>query len=116
MGIRGSEEMKVFVICSKGLAERGLQYTHKLEYEGHKVFFPLRDTKQVHTTANAVVHSNLRGIEDVDEVHILWDGSSYGSIFDLGMAYALRKRIKVIYVPSRMWYTHLKNNLGGYLK
>jgi len=108
--------MKVFIICSKGLFKKGLKHTVELESAGCEVFFPLRDTKQVKTTANAVVRSNLKGIKDVDEVHILWDGSSYGSIFDLGMAYALNKKIAVIYVPSRTWYTHLKNNLGRYLK
>jgi len=87
-----------------------------MEIQGYDVFFPLRDTKQTATTANAVVHSNLRGIKGVDEVHLIWDGSSFGSIFDLGMAYALEKPVKVVYVPSRTWLLHLKNNLGRYLK
>jgi hypothetical protein len=28
-----------------------------------------------------------------DEVHVFWDAESFGSHFDLGMAYALGKRI-----------------------
>lgn len=108
--------MKVFVICSKGLKTLGLKYVNSLENQGHKVFFPLRDTKQVKTTAKAILHSNKQGMLGADEAHIIWDGSSYGSIFDLGMAYALEKPIKVVHLPNRTWLIYLKKNLGSYLK
>jgi len=108
--------LKVFVACSKGLQTKGLAYTMAMELNGTSVFFPLRDTKQIKTTANAVLHSNLKGIKDADEVHVIWDGSSYGTIFDIGMAYALGKTVKVVYVPNRTWYSHLRNNMGMELK
>lgn len=35
-------------------------------------------------------------MQAADEVHVLWDAQSYGSHFDLGMAYALGKPMKGI--------------------
>jgi hypothetical protein len=32
-------------------------------------------------------------MHEADEVHVFWDVESFGSHFDLGMAYALNKRI-----------------------
>jgi hypothetical protein len=32
-------------------------------------------------------------MRNADEVHVFWDVESFGSHFDLGMAYALNKRI-----------------------
>jgi hypothetical protein len=32
-------------------------------------------------------------MREADEVHVFWDVESFGSHFDLGMAYALGKRI-----------------------
>ncbi len=105
--------MKIFIAHSLGL-DCACKYVSELEISGNEVYFPKRDTPQ-DTSASEVLKANLRGIKWCDEVHVLWDGSSYGTIFDLGSAYALGKPIKVIYMPKRTWFTYLKDNLGGYL-
>lgn len=35
-----------------------------------------------------------------DVVHFVWDGISQGCLFDLGMAFAMQKKIIVISVPD----------------
>ena len=43
-----------------------------------------------------------------DEVHVLWDGRSTGTIFDLGMCFALNKKIKTIYLEKKNFVNLLK--------
>ncbi|MFA5891785.1 MAG: hypothetical protein WDA27_12675 [Actinomycetota bacterium] len=64
-----------------------------LELAGHSVYYPARDTPQDDPTGLEICKTNRRAIELADEVHIIWDGESMGSIFDLGVAFALRKKI-----------------------
>ena len=108
--------MRIYIAHSMGLKKMCRTYVKKLEKKGHKTYFPARDTPQESTTAEEILKANLDGIEWAEEVHVFWDGSSYGTIFDLGNAYALDKPIKVIYVAARTWYSHLKNNLGQVLE
>lgn len=91
-----------------------LGYVKKLEKKGCKVYFPFRDTPQ-NKSIPKILEANLKGIKWCDEVHLLWDGTSHGSLFDLGSAYALGKPIKVVYVTRRTWYSHLVEFLGRYL-
>ena len=99
--------MKIYIICPvRQLSENwrdGLsKYVEALEAQGHQVHFPPRDTRQNDRTGYNICTQNRKAIEEADEIHIAWDGKSKGSLFDLGMAFALRKRIKVItgYFPQ----------------
>ena len=40
-------------------------------------------------------------IEMADEVHIIWDARSVGTVFDFGMAFALRKKVRIIYIERK---------------
>jgi gluconate kinase len=81
----------VYVDCDSSLDS----YVVKLESEGNEVHYPIRDVNQ-----------NIRGIEickahkeamiECDEVHIAWNKSSSGSIWDAGMAWVLNKPIKLV--------------------
>lgn len=103
--------MRIYISHSLGLREKVAKYVKELEDQGHEVYFPSRDTNQGLTAAK-ILEANFKGVEGRDEVHVIWDGASYGTIFDLGMAYALRIPIKVVYIAGRTWYSHLKENLG----
>ncbi len=72
-------------------------YVKQQEEEGHKVFFPLEDTPQGDETGYQILQTEYRAIKDADEVHVFWDKESKGSHFDLGMAFALRKRIVMVH-------------------
>jgi hypothetical protein len=49
----------------------------------------------------AVLTENRAKMEWADEVHLIYDGRSYGSLFDFGMCFALRKPLKIIYISPK---------------
>ena len=65
------------------------------EYDLH---WPPRDTNQVDDTGYRICGDNLKAISEADTIHFVWDGKSQGCLFDLGMAFALGKKI----IPVRM--------------
>ena len=40
-------------------------------------------------------------LEQADEIHVIWDQRSLFTIFDLGMAFALRKKLRVIFLEPK---------------
>lgn len=90
--------MKIYIICSVREADpadtaflrRGVKL---LREEGHEVFFPPDDAPQDDVTGRAIIETEAQAIRDADEVHVFWDVNSKGSHFDLGIAYALGKKI-----------------------
>ncbi len=51
---------------------------------------------------------NREMIELADEVHVLWDQRSLGTMFDFGMAFALRKPIKIVFLEPKTFTNALK--------
>lgn len=94
--------MKVFMICPvRGHSSDETEaWCKKLEADGHQVHWPPRDTEQndLHGGINICL-ANRAAIEQADMVAVVWDPSSSGSHFDLGMAFALRKPILLLDVP-----------------
>ena len=68
-------------------------HRESLETNGHEVHYPPRDAPQLCPTGRTICETHRAAMETCDEVHVIWDVSSKGSHFDLGMAYALRKPI-----------------------
>jgi nucleoside 2-deoxyribosyltransferase len=92
--------MRVFLICpvrDADTAERlGIaQYVARLECAGVAVHWPARDTDQQDAHGLAICVTNAAAIERADEVHVWWSDASEGSRFDLGMAFALRKPVRL---------------------
>ena len=93
--------MKVFLICpvrnaSDEQKTEMVSYISDLEKVGSKVYYPARDTDQSDPTGYQICSDNFKGIENADEVHIFYDPKSAGSLFDLGMAFALGKPLKIV--------------------
>ncbi|MEI6119262.1 MAG: hypothetical protein WCP92_08995 [bacterium] len=96
---------KVFVICSVRMADTATKqkleaYKKKLEAQGYRVHLPHLDTDQ-NASGYQICLQNMKAILDADEVHIFFVPSSYGSHFDLGVAFLAcsldeNKIIKVI--------------------
>ena len=91
----------VFVICpvrNVTEAEKRSIMSHVVELEsgGLKVYWPSRDTDQKDPIGLRICSDNRSAIEAANEVHVFWNASSTGSLFDLGMAFALRKKIVII--------------------
>lgn len=91
---------KIFIICTVRQASeeyliRLENYVSKLEYEGHQVYAPHRDTNQ-HALGFEICTQNMNAIKDADEVHIWYSSKSQGTHFDMGVAFALDKKIVIV--------------------
>ena len=94
------EEKKIFIICSvRGASEEyreGLEsYVEQLEERGYKVHLPHRDTNQ-QARGLDICKQNMEAIKASDEVHIFYKKGSEGTLFDMGVAFALDKDIVVV--------------------
>ena len=75
---------------------------HKVELEsqGCEVEMPTFDD-QPKLNELEVSERNLEMIRWADEVHLIWDQRSAGAVFDFGMVFALRKRLKIVYLEPK---------------
>lgn len=90
--------MKIYIICAvrNAAPERVVElrrYAEQLRVAGHHVHYPPDDAPQEDPTGLAICQTHLAAMQSCDEVHVFWDVKSSGSHFDLGMAYALGKKI-----------------------
>ncbi|MBU6500920.1 MAG: hypothetical protein KGJ89_02240 [Patescibacteria group bacterium] len=90
----------VFLICPiRGVTADELEdikiYVAKLEGTGKKVYWPYRDTNQNDPVGLRICTDNCNAIKASYEIHIWWKPNSEGSKFDLGMAFALEKKIVI---------------------
>ena len=97
-----SPTKKFFIIHSKGLTNKASELAEKLRAEGHEVYVPGVQTKQ-DSDELTIANANRAAMRNADEVRVIWDGTSHGVIFDLGMAFAMEKPLKLEYViPKTM--------------
>jgi nucleoside 2-deoxyribosyltransferase len=71
-----------------------------LESVGHEVTIPAFDD---HPDLDelGVCEFNRTAIMKADEVHVIWDQRSTGTIFDFGMCFALKKPIVIVYMEPK---------------
>lgn len=83
-----------------------LAYVEELEAKGWKIHWPPRDTQQDDPSGGwNICNQNMQAIKAAERVFIYWDGKSYGSHFDLGIAFAFRKPITVVWqTPGAQTY------------
>ena len=91
---------KIFIICSvrnaTDMYRHQLEgYAKLLEKNGCIVHLPHRDTDQ-NGTGLQICTENANAILDADEVHIFYDSRSQGTHFDMGVTFALRKKIVIV--------------------
>jgi nucleoside 2-deoxyribosyltransferase len=92
--------VKVFVICSvRGASAEYRQtlehYVGELEAGGADVHLPHRDTDQTLSGLD-ICKTNRAAIQEADEVHIFYSRESQGTHFDMGVAFALHKPLRVV--------------------
>lgn len=96
--------MKYYIICSVRDADQELRdklesYALSLEMEGHEVHLPHRDTNQ-DATGLEICDQNMAAMIEADEIKVFWDPKSFGSHFDLGIAFVLDKRLDYVEGPQ----------------
>ena len=94
-------EKRIYLICpvrniSEDEGEFIFRYVKKLESEGCKVHYPPRDVNQNDKTGVNIVKAHKDAMKWSTEVHAYLNPKSEGSVFDLGMAWALDKPLTLI--------------------
>lgn len=93
-------EKKIFIICtvrgaSPEYVEKLEKYVAEQESKGVKVHLPHRDTNQ-NGAGYDICQENMKAIASSNEVHIFYNSKSQGTHFDMGVAFALGKRIVIV--------------------
>jgi len=92
---------KAFLICPvRGHDMNELQPVVENLERKYVLYWPHRDTDQDDPIGYRICRDNMKAIKEADVVLIIWDGKSQGSLFDLGMAFALDKPIEVVRLPE----------------
>lgn len=94
--------MKSFLICPvRGMKpDAHAMAVAELEARGFAVHWPPRDTNQDDSTGLRICTDNMQAIAEADVVHVIWDGKSQGCLFDLGVAFALKKKLEIVLIPA----------------
>ena len=96
--------MKIYIICpvrnqtEEQVSTIMLHATRLRVFFGHTVHVPMLDAPQEDETGYYICCVHCRAMEEADRVDVFWDESSLGSHFDLGMAFALRKKLNLVEV------------------
>ncbi|MBP9781892.1 hypothetical protein KBC89_04525 [Candidatus Woesebacteria bacterium] len=90
----------IFLICPVRNQDEATRLLLEEISQDPNIYYPARETNQLDETGGLRICADNRcAMESAQEVWFVWDGLSQGSIFDLGMAFALAKPIKPISVP-----------------
>jgi nucleoside 2-deoxyribosyltransferase len=92
--------MKIAMIGSTHYTELFKEHKRNMEVQGHDVKLPAFDD-HLELDELGVCEYNRELIEWADEVHIVWDQRSMGTVFDFGMAFAMRKPIRVVFIEPK---------------
>ena len=95
---------KIFLICpvrnaTPEVTSQINAYVENLENEGWHIHWPARDTDQTDKHGFSICSTNFRAMQDAEEIHIWFDPTSYGSVFDEGglfMLHLLQGNRKVV--------------------
>jgi len=112
---RAQRPKLIYIICPvRGLNEIQKtaieNYVALLERDGYQVHFPPRDVDQTDPVGLTICLGHLKALKKSDRVDIFWDVNSKGSHYDLGMAFALGKKLKLVktYQPDTAGKSFLK--------
>ena len=99
---------RIFIIHSLKLQSEAEKLERDLE---ELCYIPGRDTPQ--TNGQDILRANYFAMRDSKcRVYVIWDGQSQGTLFDMGMAYALDKEIMpFILTKGRSWVSYFEMNL-----
>ena len=95
-------ENKIFLICPVRNAtneqRKWIEEFVKAKYiEGYSIHAPHLHTRQIDLFGGyAICKQNAEAVASSQEIDIYYDQSSTGSVFDLGVAYALHKPLKLL--------------------
>jgi hypothetical protein len=91
---------RIAIIGSHAYIGRFVKHQMQLMAKGHEVRMPTLDS---HPEWNEleIVLANRDMIEWADEVHLIWDRRSVGTVLDLGMTIMAKKVLRIIYLEPK---------------
>lgn len=96
----GKGKMKIVIIGSTQYRDKIIDHKNEMQELGFEVSIPAFDDFEDYNDL-AVAEYNRAQIITADEIHLIWDGRSIGTIFDFGMVFALQKPLKIIYIEPK---------------
>lgn len=96
-----AESKKIFLICpvrncDNVTLQKIERYVRSLEEAGYEVYWPHRDTNQNDSIGVRICADNRRALARAHEVYVWYAKGSQGSVFDIGMAFALNKKVFIV--------------------
>ena len=88
------------IIGSTHYFQKIQEHKRELEKQGYEVIIPAFDDHENLDDFGVCEYNRLKMLE-ADEVHCIWDQRSMGTIFDFGMAFAMQKPFKVIFLEPK---------------
>lgn len=99
--------MKIVIIGSTQYKEKFENHKSKLVADGHEVKIPAFDDHPELDDFGVCIY-NRDAIKWADEVHLIWDRRSTGTIFDFGMVFMAEKPLKIIYLEPKTFENVMK--------
>ena len=108
---------KIMVIGSTQYYSKFLEHKEAMEKLGHEVRLPALDDRP-ELNELGILRCNLELMKWADEVHVIWDQRSMGTMFDFGMAVALGKKIVITFLEPKTFANALRQyeKDNGFLK
>jgi len=91
---------KILLIGSSQYRDKFIKAKERLESEGHEVRIPAFDDHPDLDDLGVCKH-NRSLIEWSEEVHLIWDRRSSGTVFDFGMVFMARKPLVIEYLEEK---------------
>ena len=104
--------MKITIIGSTSYQHRMQRHKSELESNGHAVSLPAFDNFDGMNELQVCAY-NRDKIQWADEIHVIWDQRSIGTVFDLGMSFALCKKVRIIYLNKKTFPNFLSQYAEG---
>jgi hypothetical protein len=91
---------KKLLIGSSQYADKFLAVQTRLLFQGHEVKIPAFDSHDDLDSLGTLEY-NRSLVEWADEIHLIWDNRSSGTIFDYGMVFYSRKPLVIEYIEGK---------------
>jgi|WetSurMetagenome_2_1015567.scaffolds.fasta_scaffold01001_41 hypothetical protein len=104
---------KILIIGSISYKNKLLEYKNRYEsIEEYEVKIPILDDRDNCYAALDIIKKNIEMIKWADEIHMLWDGKSIGTIADWQTAVALGKPVTPIFIEDKFTYVQAMKSYG----
>jgi hypothetical protein len=103
--------MRIVIIGSTQYKDKFLEVEKRLINDGHRVRIPAFDD-HADLDELGVCEYNRELIEWAEEVHLIWDRRSTGTIFDFGMCFMARKPLVIEYLEPKTFEGVMKKYAG----